>query len=93
MNKNIKIAKELMKIAKNLIVSSDYNDQDYNDQDYINEVKNDDGFSAIGIINNHEQVIDSGTNKNQIIKQSQKELHHYDSIEIYSRGKLIKTIK
>lgn len=92
MNENIRIAKELIKLAK-LMIANEQN-EDYNDQISIDDIKEDDGFCAIGIINNNEQIIDSGiNNKDQIIKQAQKELRHYQKIEIYSRGKLIKTIK
>lgn len=92
---NIKTAKQLIKLAKSLISSMDEEEQFDNEEEYVQNAKKDDGFCAIGIMkrNHNEYVITSGTDKNRVIKQAEKQKNHYDSIVIYSKNKLIETIK
>lgn len=98
MNKNIKIAGELIKIAKYIISNEEQFQEEYGDdtdnREYVENVKKDDGFGAIGVINGNEYVVCSGMDKNQVIKQAKKQgRNHYQEIDIYSKGKVIKTIK
>lgn len=91
---NIRTVKQLIKLAKSLISSMDEEEQ-FDDEEYVQNVKKDDGFCAIGIMkrNHNEYVITSGDDKNKVIKQAEKQKNHYDSIVIYSKNKLIETIK